>query len=112
MEALLTQHLDFSPGVRGGKVCLAGSRISVEDLVLMHLRLGQPLAEIAGTYDLPLAALHTAMAYYYEHQAEIDRSIEQDKAFAEAFERRNVSPLREKLTTVEAGLLSQSDLMH
>jgi uncharacterized protein (DUF433 family) len=103
MEALLTQHLDSTPGVRGEKVCLAGSRISVEDLVLMHLRLGQSLAEIAGNYDLPLAALHTAMAYYYEHQAEIDRSIEEDRAFAEAFERRNASPLREKLKALGVG---------
>lgn len=103
MEALLTQHLDSSPDVRGGRVCLAGSRISVEDLVLMHLRLGQPLAEIAGNYSLPLAALHTAMAYYYEHQAAVDRAIEEDRAFAEAFERRNVSPLREKLKALGVG---------
>jgi hypothetical protein len=75
MEALLTQHLDSAPGMRGG----------------------------AGTYDLPLAALHAGMAYYYEHQAEIDRAIEEDKAFAEAFERRNVSPLREKLKALSLG---------
>jgi uncharacterized protein (DUF433 family) len=103
MEALLTQYLDSAPDVRGGKVCLSGSRISVDDVVLMHLRLGQPLAEIAGTYDLPLAALHAAMAYYYEHQAGIDRSIEEDRDFAEAFERRNVSPLREKLKALGVG---------
>jgi uncharacterized protein (DUF433 family) len=103
MEALLTQYLDSTSGVRGGKVCLAGSRISVDDIVLMHLCLGQPLAEVAGTYDLPLAALHAAMAYYYEHQVEIDRSIEEDGAFAEAFERRNVSPLREKLKALSLG---------
>lgn len=97
MEALLTQHLESAPDVRSGRVCLAGSRISVDDVALMHLRLGRPLAEIAGSFDLPLAALHSAMAYYYEHQAEVDRSIEEDSAFVEAFERRNVSPLQEKL---------------
>lgn len=103
MEALLTQHLDSTPDLRSGRVCLAGSRISVDDVVLMHLRLGRPLAEIAGAYELPLAALHSAMAYYYEHQAEIDRAIDEDKAFAEAFERRNVSPLREKLKALGLG---------
>jgi uncharacterized protein (DUF433 family) len=97
MEALLTQQLESVPDVRNGRVCLAGSRISVDDVALMHLRLGRPLAEIARSFDLPLAALHSAMAYYYEHQAEIDRSIEEDSAFAEAFEPRNVSPLQEKL---------------
>jgi uncharacterized protein (DUF433 family) len=103
MEALLTQHLEASPEIRTGKVCLAGTRISVDDIALLHLRMGRPLEEIAGTYDLPLAALHTAMAYYYEHQDEIDRSIEEDRAFAEAFERRNVSPLREKLEAFDFG---------
>jgi len=103
MEALLTQHLEAQPEVRGGRVCLAGTRISVADVVLLHLRMGRPLEEVAGTYDLPLAALHTAMAYYFEHKDEIDRSIEEDRAFAEAFERRNVSPLREKLKALGLG---------
>lgn len=103
MEALLTQHLEVSPDIRGGRVCLAGTRISVDDIVLMHLRMGRPLEELAGTYDLPLAALHTSMAYYYEHQDEIDGSIERDQAFAEAFERRNASPLREKLKALGLG---------
>jgi uncharacterized protein (DUF433 family) len=101
MEALLMQHLESTPDVRNGKVRLAGSRISIEDVVLMHLRLGRPLSEIAGDFEQPLAALQSALAYYYENQAEIDRSIEEDKAFAEAFERRNVSPLREKLKAYE-----------
>jgi hypothetical protein len=37
------------------------------------------------------------MVYYYDHRAEIDRSIEEDEAFAEAFRRDNPSPLQEKL---------------
>lgn len=65
--------------------------------------MGRPLEEVAGTYDLPLASLHTAMAYYYEHKDEVDRSIEEDRAFAEAFERRNVSPLQEKLKALGLG---------
>lgn len=103
MEALLTQHLETSPDVRGGKVCLAGTRFAVDDVVLLHLRLGKTLEEIAGTYDLPLAAVHTAMAYYYDHQADVERSIQEDLAFAEAFERQNVSPLKEKLKALDLG---------
>ena len=67
------------------------------DIVLMHLRLGQSLEEITGKYDLPLAAIHAAMAYYYDHRAEIDQSIEEDQAFAEAFRRDNPSPLQGNL---------------
>ena len=31
------------------------------------------IEEIAGKYNLPLAAVHTAMAYYYDRREEIDR---------------------------------------
>jgi hypothetical protein len=70
----------------------------------MHLRLGQSLEEIAGKYDLPLAAIHAAMAFYYDdHRAEIDKSIEEDRAFAEAFRHDNPSPLQEKLKRLGNG---------
>lgn len=36
---------------------------------------GQPL--------LTLAQVHAAISYYYDHQADIDRSIREDRAFAE-----------------------------
>jgi uncharacterized protein (DUF433 family) len=103
MELVLDRYIEVTPEVRGGKSRLAGTRIAVADIVLMHLRLGQSLAEIAGKYDLPLAAIHAAMAYYYDHRAEIDQSIEEDQAFAEAFRRDNPSPLQEKLKRLGDG---------
>ena len=103
MEALLERHLESSPTVRQGRVCLAGTRISVDDLVLLHFRLGRSIEEIAGTYDLPLATVHAALAYYYDHQHDVDRVIQEDQAFAEAFEKRNASPLREKLKALQVG---------
>ncbi|HVR99216.1 MAG TPA: DUF433 domain-containing protein [Thermoanaerobaculia bacterium] len=103
MNADLDRHIEMTPGVRGGKPRIAGTRMTVTDIVLMHLRLGQELAEIAGEYNLPLAAVHAAMAYYYDHQKEIDGSIEEDLAFAEAFRRNNPSPLQEKLKALSRG---------
>ncbi|MGH8647545.1 MAG: hypothetical protein ACREX4_25025, partial [Gammaproteobacteria bacterium] len=55
------------------------------------------LEEIAGNFELPPAAVHAAMAYYYDHQSEIDKSLEEDAAFAEAFRKNNPSLLRERL---------------
>jgi uncharacterized protein (DUF433 family) len=103
MEATLNRHLETTPGVRGGKPRIAGTRIAVADVVLMHFRLGQSLEEIAGKYDLSLAGLYAAIAYYYDHQREIDQSIEEDVAFAEAFRRNNPSPLQEKLRALNRG---------
>ncbi len=100
MKTRLNRHIETTPRVRGGKPYIAGTRITVADIVLMHLRLGQSLEEIAGKYDLSLAAVHAAMAYYYDHQVEIDRSIEEDATFAEAFRRNNPSPLKEKLKII------------
>ncbi len=93
----MTNHIVITPGVRGGKPHLSGTRITVDDVVVMHLRLGLSLPEIAGKYDLSPAAVHAAMAYYYDHREEIERAIAADRAYAEAFQRDNPSLLREKL---------------
>ena len=71
--------------------------------MLMHRRLDRALEEIAGTFDLPLAAVYAAMAYYYDHKNEIDQSLEEEEALAEAFKRDNPSRLREKLEALSHG---------
>jgi uncharacterized protein (DUF433 family) len=103
MSSVLDRHLEISPSTRGGKPCLVGTRITVSDVVLMHLRLGQSLEQIAGHYGLPLAALHAAMAYYYDHRAEIDRQMEDEDAFIQAFQQANPSLLQEKLKALRSG---------
>lgn len=103
MELALNKHIEATPETRGGKPRIAGTRITIEDIVLMHLRLGQSLIEIAGKYDLPIAGVHAAIAYYYDHREEIDHSIEEDEALIEAFRRDNPSPLQEKLGAFTRG---------
>ena len=103
MEAVLDRHIELESNVRGGKPHLVGTRMTVADIVLMHLRLGQSLEEIAGRYDLSTSAVYAAMAYYYDHRDEIDRSIEEDETFAEAFRRNNISPLQAKLKALRRG---------
>lgn len=101
MTIATQSHIIADPSIRGGRPHLANSRITVADVVLMHLRLGQSLEELAGKYDLSLASLHAAMAYYYDHQAEIDRSLREDVAFEQAFRHDNPSPLQEKLAALQ-----------
>jgi len=103
METALERHIESLPQVRNGKPHLAGTRITVADVVIMHLRLGQSLEEIAGKYNLSLAAVHAAMVYYYDHRIMVDASIEEDQAFAEAFQRDNPSPLQKKLKKLRNG---------
>jgi uncharacterized protein (DUF433 family) len=103
METLLDRHIEIDSTVCGGKPRLAGTRITVADIAIMHLRMGQSLEEIAGTYDLSPAAVHAGMAYYYDHRDEIAKSIEEDRGFAEAMQRDNPSLLQKKLRELNGG---------
>lgn len=99
----MSDYIETAPETRAGKPRIAGTRITVADIVLMHRRLGRALEEISGTYDLPLAAVYAAMAYYYDHKDEIDRSLDEEEALAEAFKKNNPSLLREKLEALTHG---------
>jgi uncharacterized protein (DUF433 family) len=99
----MPDHIEATTGTRGGKPRIAGTRITVADVVLMHRRMGRALEEIAGTYDLSLAAVYAAMAYYYDHKSEIDESLDRDDEFAEALRRNNPSRLRERLKMLSRG---------
>lgn len=103
MQSALDRHIEATPGTRGGRPRIAGTRITVDDLVIMHLHMGQSLPEIVGKYALEPAAVHAAMAYYYDHREEIDRQISEDDAYVEAFKRNNPSPLRDKLRALGRG---------
>jgi len=97
MSLIMEQHISIDPDVRGGQPSIAGTRLTVADIAIMHLKLGIALEEIAAKYHLTLADVHAAMTYYYDHRSAIEQSITDDAAFAEAFERRNPSLLQAKL---------------
>jgi uncharacterized protein (DUF433 family) len=94
---LLDQHIEITPGIVGGKPRVAGHRITVENIVIWHERMGKCADEIAAEYELTLADVYAALAYYYDHRAEIDHSMEEDKAFVEALRQQTPSRLLEKL---------------
>lgn len=95
MNVLLDRYIETTPDVRSGKPCIAGTRFTIADLAIRHLECGQPLEEIARNFRLPLAAAYAGIAYYYDHRAAIDASIEASEAFAEAFRQENPSVILE-----------------
>lgn len=97
MEMTPTRHIEITPGIRSGKPRIAGTRITVADVAMLYLKMGQSLEEIAGKYQLPLAAVYAAMAFYYDHRQEIDQRTAQAEAFAEAGRLKQPSLLQEKL---------------
>ena len=65
----------------------------MENIVIWHERMGKSADEIATEYDLTLADVYAALAYYFDHRAEIDRSLEESKVFVETLRRQTFSEL-------------------
>ncbi len=90
-------RIEITPGIAGGKPRIAGHRITVQDIAIWHERLGKTADEIATEYDLTLADVHAALAYYFEHHQEVDQGIRESRAFVNALRQSTASKLREKL---------------
>jgi len=93
----LDAHIEITPGVAGGKPRIAGHRITVQDVVIWHEWMGRSADEIAAEYSLTLADVHAALAYYYDHQAEMDAQMREQEEFIEALRRKTPSKVAEKL---------------
>ena len=97
MNLTLDKRIEIKPGIKGGKPCIAGRRISVQDIVIWHERLGMSADQIAEEHDLLLTDLYLSLAFYYANRESIDESIRQDELFVEALKKNTPSILREKL---------------
>ncbi|MDN5940485.1 MAG: DUF433 domain-containing protein [Nitrospira sp.] len=94
---VLDQHIEITPGIAGGKPRIAGHRITVENIAIWHERMGKGADEIATEYELTLADVYAALAYYFDHRPEIDRTIEESAAFVAALRQRSSSVLQLKI---------------
>jgi uncharacterized protein (DUF433 family) len=97
MEFVLEKHIVSTPGVRAGKPRIAGTRISVSDVVVWHFQMGLSLEEIAVKYNLPLAAVYAAISFYFDNKEEIDAKIEEGRIFYETNKKANPSLLEQAL---------------
>jgi uncharacterized protein (DUF433 family) len=97
MSKTLDQRIESRPGVLGGKPCIAGRRIAVEHIAVWHERHGRSADEIAGEYDLELADVYAALAYYFAHREDIDQSIRDGAAEVRRRREESSSLLEEKL---------------
>lgn len=71
----LDHHIEATSGIAGGRPRIAGRRITVQDIAFQHEMIGRSADEIASEFDLTLADVHAALAYYFDHRHEIDDSI-------------------------------------
>jgi len=103
MTTLAYAHIVLTPDA---VPYIAGTRTKVEEVILDHLAYRWDAEEIQRQHPhLTLGQIHSALAYYYDHQEELDREI--DKGLREVALLRadlGTSPIRLKLRA--QGLLS------
>ena len=99
---VVDSHIEITPGICGGKPRIAGHRIRVEDIVIWHERMGLSADEIVSRYpQLTLAAVYSALAYYYDHREQIDAQMEAGEKLVEEMRRLYPSKLESKLAADE-----------
>jgi uncharacterized protein (DUF433 family) len=77
------EHILIEPGFCGGKPHIAGHRIKVQHVAVWHERLGMSPDEIASGYGLTLGQVYAALAYYWDHKAQIDADIAEAERLAD-----------------------------
>ena len=89
----LDEHIETTPGVAGGKPRIAGRRITVQNIVIWHERMGKSADEISAEHDLELADVYAALTYYFDNRIELDKSIRDGEEFALELRERIASKL-------------------
>lgn len=98
MSCVISQHIEITPGVCGGKPRITGHRIRVEDIVIWHERMGLSPDEIVSQYPtITLADVYAALAYYHDHFEEIRQQMRKDEAFACEMQAKTPSLVQQKL---------------
>ena len=72
------QHIESVPGRCGGKPCIVGHRIRVQDVVLWTEQGMSPDAIAAAYPQITLADVHAALTYYFDNTEAINQDIRED----------------------------------
>jgi uncharacterized protein (DUF433 family) len=69
-----------TPGVCGGRACVAGHRVRVMDIAIRHEMGGCSPDEIVDLFPgITLPDVFAALAYYFAHREEIEADIRHDE---------------------------------
>src|SRR5205085_3174026 len=100
MVAVLNSLIELDPD---GVAWIAGANTKVREVVLDKLAHGSSPEEMALQYShLSLAQIHAALAYYYEHQEELDAEILREwNEVKELAANQPESPLRQRLREIK-----------
>ena len=95
---MIREHVVSTPETCGGKPRIAGTRIQVKHIVVMHERQGMTPAQIVSEYPhLTLAGIYAALAYYHDHREEVNADIRAEREWYEEMKSKHPSRLQEKI---------------
>jgi uncharacterized protein (DUF433 family) len=97
METTVSPHIAVSPDIAGGKPRIAGHRITVQNIVVWHERMGLGADEISSSHGVSLADVYAALSYYYDHRQAIDDAILSDASYIAELRRGIPSKLGGKI---------------
>jgi uncharacterized protein (DUF433 family) len=84
MENVLVKHIEKTPGVCGGRACIAGHRIRVQDIVVWHEKRGYSPDEIVDMFPgITLADVYAALTYYFDNRQEIEDEFKKSDEWAQ-----------------------------
>lgn len=88
-------HIASNPGVSSGEPIIEGTRITIRCLA-GYYQMGMTVDEILQSLPhLTSAQVHAGLAYYFDHQAEIDRDLS-DNQNVDHWQRQALSHPRAK----------------
>jgi uncharacterized protein (DUF433 family) len=90
---LVYPYIVKEEGYCAGKAAIGNTRVRVNNVVFPHKQ-GRTAEQIIVEYpDLSLAQVHSALAYYYDHQGEIESELARDEGADERYEHRKGADL-------------------
>lgn len=98
MVAVISEHIEITPGVCGGKPRIAGHRIRVQDVVIWHEQMGMSPDEIVSRYPtITLSDVYAALAYYHDHIEDIQQQMREGEALVRELQEKTPSKVQQKL---------------
>ena len=97
MSQTATDRIVSKPGICGGKPCIAGTRVRVQDIYVWHELQGRSADEIVSEFpQVTMGDVYAALTYYWDHRDEIHAQMQESAEFVDRMKAKHPSPLAGK----------------
>src|SRR5262245_35698241 len=92
MSHTAISRIESRAEVCGGKPCIVGTRIRVQDVYVWHEIQRLTADEIVSRFPhITMADVYAALAHFWDHQKEIREQMEAETTFVEEMKRKHAS---------------------